>query len=91
MFIFKHKEIYIYDYYAPFIPPVTPDKTKFMFLTVSLTLDTTSGFFQYRNSDLVLYYLDQHFQQSFTMPDSFESWPSHFLSEGTAGPSERHK
>lgn len=50
MFIFKYKEICIYDHYAPFTPSVTPDKTTFMFLPMSSTRDITSGFFQYGNS-----------------------------------------
>jgi len=42
MFLFKYKEMHTYDHYAPFTLLVFPDKTKFTFLPMSLSLDITS-------------------------------------------------
>lgn len=91
MFIFKYKEICIYDHYAPFTPSVTPDKTTFMFLPVSSTQDITSGFFQYGNSASSAALPRSTFSKIIHNARQIWAWPSHLLSERTAGPSERHK
>lgn len=91
MFIFKYKEICIDDHYAPFTPSVTPDETTFMFLPVSSTQDITSGFFQYGNSASSAALPRSTFSKIIHNARQIWAWPSHLLSERTAGPSERHK
>lgn len=43
MFLFKYKKIHTCDHYVPSTLLVFPDKTKFKFLPMSLSLDITSG------------------------------------------------
>lgn len=50
MFIFKYKEIFLYDNYAPFTPPVTQIKQRSCSCLCSWSWISLQGFFQYGNS-----------------------------------------
>lgn len=90
--LFSNTKKYVYMIITPFSLLLSPQIKQSScsclcpWLWISL-----QGSFSMEIQHLVVPYQDQHFQWPFTMPDRFEPWPSPLLSEGTAGPSERHQ